>query len=434
MARELAVSQHVCVRPLWPVRTADRSRRLWRDHTPGPAVAPLIDVALAITPDLARELAISQRVCVRPILRRVEDRQTGTTDTVAIPCGSTRDAVCPPCAHKAMVLRMQQCREGWHRDHEPDHDQAEPDDEGDEGDELEDDELEGDGDGQDQVLEDSSARRVRSTRRRQDVPDLPRVPMEQRTIGRTFTARDGTVYRPSMFLTLTLPSYGKVTSTGAPVNPGLYDYRRAALDALHFAKLLDRFWQNLRRCAGYKVQYFSALEPQRRLALHAHAAIRGAIPRALLKQVVTASYVQVWWPAFDQPVYTDRLPVWVDGDYVDPDTGELLPTWRQALDQLDTGPRRDSGACGPVREADRPAGHHRPLRRRGPGDPVSDEVPDQDHRRHPHRRRRCGGSGLPAASGPAARRAPLAAVLVAVCELVALRHPTQERRPRTRPG
>ena len=60
-----------------------------------------------------------------------------------------------------------------------------------------------------------------------------------------------------MFLTLTLPSYGRVTAEGVPVDPERYDYRRAALDALHFPKLVDRFWQNLRRCAGYKVQYFA---------------------------------------------------------------------------------------------------------------------------------------------------------------------------------
>src|SRR5689334_15205218 len=93
------------------------------DTKPEPATAPIIDLARAVAPHLARELAISQKVCVRPILRRVEDRQTGLVDTVAIPCGSTRDTVCPPCAHKAKVLRMQQCAEGWHRDHEPDQDQ-----------------------------------------------------------------------------------------------------------------------------------------------------------------------------------------------------------------------------------------------------------------------------------------------------------------------
>ena len=149
--------------------------------------------------------------------------------------------------------------------------------------------------------DEGGVRRSRSTRRRQDAPDLPRIPMEQRTVGRTFTAADGTVYRPSMFVTLTLPSYGRVRD-GVPVDPAGYDYRRAALDALLFPRLLDRFWQNLRRCAGYRVQYFSAIEAQRRLAPHLHAAIRGAIPRATLKAVVRATYHQVWWPSFEDPV------------------------------------------------------------------------------------------------------------------------------------
>jgi hypothetical protein len=42
-------------------------------------------------------------------------------------------------------------------------------------------------------------------------------------------------------VTLTLGSYGRVTTEGVPVNPATYDYRRAALDALHFPKLVDRF-------------------------------------------------------------------------------------------------------------------------------------------------------------------------------------------------
>ncbi|GAA2109489.1 hypothetical protein GCM10009841_30840 [Microlunatus panaciterrae] len=283
-----------------------------------------LDLAM-ITADMARELAIAQKVCIRPLLRRVEDRQTGTEDLVAIPCGSTRENVCPSCAHKARLLRMQQCAEGWHRTQEPDlstRANADP---------PERQELDDDG-------EQESDRRTRSTLRRQDAPDLPRVPTEDRTVGRVFTTPDGREYRPSMFVTLTLGSYGSVTSTGAPRDPGSYDYRRAALDALHFPKLVDRFWQNLRRSAGYKVQYFAAVEPQRRLAPHLHAAIRGAIPRATLRQVVKATYLQLWWPPFDTPVYVDRLPVWDGHDYVDPATGETLPSWQQALDQLDTDP------------------------------------------------------------------------------------------------
>lgn len=288
-------------------------------------LAAALDTAM-ITADMARELAVAQKVCIRPLLRRVQDRQTGTEDLVAIPCGSTRETVCPSCAHKARILRMQQCAEGWHRTQEPDApDRAADNPQGPEQ------QLDDDG-------EDDSDRRVRSTRRRQDAPDLPRVPVEDRTIGRVFTTPDGREYRPSMFVTLTLGSYGAVTSTGAPQNPDGYDYRHAALDALHFPKLVDRFWQNLRRCAGYKVQYFAAVEPQRRLAPHLHAAIRGAIPRAVVRQVVKATYVQLWWPAFDVPVYVDRLPVWDGHDYVDPTTGEILPTWADALDQLDTDP------------------------------------------------------------------------------------------------
>ena len=110
------------------------------------------------------------------------------------------------------------------------------------------------------------------------------------------------------------------------------------MDALHFPKLVDRLWQNIRRGAGFRVQYFAAIEAQRRLAPHLHAAMRGVITRELLRQVVASTYVQLWWPPFDTPIYVDRLPVWTDGCYVDGDTGEVLPTWEQALDQLDDDP------------------------------------------------------------------------------------------------
>lgn len=275
-----------------------------------------------ITAEMARELALSQKVCIRPLLRRVHDRVADSEDVVALPCGSTREAVCPPCAHKARVLRMQQCTEGWHRVDEPEHHPAEQlDDQGEEEDQAHDEE-----------------RRVRSTRRRQDAPDLPRVPQEDRTVGRVFATPEGREYRPSMFLTLTMPSYGAVTAAGVPANPVHYNYRRQALDALHFPRLVDRFWQNLRRAAGYKVQYFGAVEPQRRLVPHLHAAIRGAIPRATIRQVVAATYLQLWWPSFDWPVYVHRIPVWDGEGYVDGDTGEVLPTWDQALDRLAADP------------------------------------------------------------------------------------------------
>jgi len=46
--------------------------------------------------------------------------------------------------------------------------------------------------------EEDGSRRVRSTRRRQDAVELPRVPMDKRTVGKKFIGRDGRTYRPSL--------------------------------------------------------------------------------------------------------------------------------------------------------------------------------------------------------------------------------------------
>jgi hypothetical protein len=223
---------------------------------------------------------------------------------------------------------MVQCHEGWHLDHEPVTDRAQPTDEHKEllaarADLVTahaDCRAAGDEDSCEQIADsvaelDAELRSLgvrgrltpvdpppkpvkRSTRRRQDAPNLPRRPVERRTVGRVFAGR----YRPSTFLTLTLTldSYGRVDAHGAAVDPDHYDYRRAARDAIHFPALLDRCWQNTRRCVGWDVQYFGTVEPQKRGAPHFHAAIRGAISRAELRQVAAATYHQVWWPAHDQ--------------------------------------------------------------------------------------------------------------------------------------
>src|SRR4051794_23779828 len=106
---------------------------------------------LPVTAGMARQLAVAEKVCVRPVMRTLTDRLTGTTTTVPIPCGSTRESRCPSCAHRARVLRMQQCAEGWHLTDEPEEQPPTDPAEEDEGDQL----ALNDGDGQ---------RRVRSTR------------------------------------------------------------------------------------------------------------------------------------------------------------------------------------------------------------------------------------------------------------------------------
>jgi replication initiator protein RepSA len=132
-------------------------------------------------------------------------------------------------------------------------------------------------------------------------------------------------------------SYGRVDNEGAAADPERYDYRRAARDAIHFRALVDRFWQNTRRCVGWDVQYFGTVEPQKRGAPHFHAAIRGAIPRAELRAITAATYHQVWWPAHDQLLYGgERLPVWDTRAkaFTDLDTGAPLPSWDQACAEL----------------------------------------------------------------------------------------------------
>lgn len=304
----------------------------------------------ALTADAVRDVAAELGVCVRPVLRRVTDRETGATEQVTLPCGSTREPTCAPCAAKARRLRMQQCAEGWHLEDDPleehDHDDGPEDDAG----------------------QEPTSRRVRSTRRRQDVADLPRVPAEHRSIGKAFTAPDGTVYRPSMFVTL--GSYGRIVpGTGTPANPSRYDYRRAAVEALLFPRLFDRWMQNLRRCAGFRVQYFGAIEPQRRLAPHIHLAIRGAIPRHVIRSVTKATYLQLWWPSFDVPVHTDleTMPAWNPAsERVEDANGVPLTSWCEALDELDADPEAQpavvmrfgrqldiKGIIAPSRDADR---------------------------------------------------------------------------------
>src|SRR3954470_4803205 len=295
-----------------------------------------------------RETAVEFGVCVRPLAMRRVNLDTGETEVVDLPCGSTRAAVCPSCAGRARKLRAQQCREGWHLTEDPDltpkpatdnqrdlvkeraHVMNAAADAEDAGDDLTaeacresaqavDEELAATG-VRGQLDPETKPRPVRSTRGRQDAPELPRRPAVKTTLGRTYTdERTGKTFRPSLFVTLTLPSYGPVRRDDhMPVDPTKYDYVRAARDALHFGKLVDRWCQNLRRVAGYDVQYFAVVEPQKRAAPHAHFAIRGTLSRALVKQLTAATYTQVWWPDVEAPVYGDASPpVW------DPDAGDV---------------------------------------------------------------------------------------------------------------
>jgi hypothetical protein len=320
-------------------------------------------MAMPLAREVVKDLAVEHGACIRPIQLRRTNLDTGEVDTVLVPCGHTLAHVCPSCAERARTLRAAQCREGWHLEDEPDiiPDPATDDqkwwiEKRAETQQLRD---QADAAGQDtadldellteldeeitkagmrgKAAPDRPARRHRSTRRRQDAPDLPKRKVSPRTVGKTYSAPDGKTFRPSLFVTLTCGSYGRVGDDGAPADPAAYDYDQAARDALTFAALFDRFIQNLRRYLGYDLQYFAAIEPQKRLAPHVHIAIRGTIARAELRRVLAATYHQVWWPAASVVMFDgDELPVWDEGvgGYLDPATGEVLPTWDQALDAI----------------------------------------------------------------------------------------------------
>ncbi|MDT0331029.1 replication initiator [Nocardiopsis lambiniae] len=333
-------------------------------------------LAQPLAREVAEQVAADHGVCIRPVSLRRTNIATGATEVIDVPCGSTLESRCPACAKRKRSLRRSQCEEGWHLATEP---VVEPDPPTQQQQgwveqratvTAERDRLAATGAAEPEQLaaldaaiadldeeisasglrgsvtrsasSESGPRRVRSTKRRQDAPDLPKRPMTRKTVGRAFTDPDsGKVFRPSLFLTLTLDSYGRVRSDGTPVDFSTYDYRRAARDTLHFSKLVDRFVQNLRRVAGFDVQYFASVEPQRRLAPHLHMATRGTLPRAELRQIAAATYHQVWWPAADTVVYEgENLPAWEEsiGGYVDMTTGQVLPTWDEALDELDADP------------------------------------------------------------------------------------------------
>jgi hypothetical protein len=316
------------------------------------------------TRDAVRAVAEAHGACLHPVQLRRINTETRETEQVLIPCGATLASKCPPCAERAKVLRAAQCTEGWHLETEPIPAAPAPDEvqamwvehraeaqamrdraeaAGQDTGELDELITELDEEIANSCLRGKAdpatqrPRRHRSTRRRHDAPDLPKRKISPRTVGKTYTARDGKVFRPSMFLTLTCPSYGRVSEDGTPADPNGYDYRRAARDALHFAALFDRFTQNLRRVLGYEVQYFATIEPQKRLAPHVHIAMRGTISRAELRQIIAATYHQVWWPPTGTVRFAGEwLPIWHEtaGHYLDPETGEFLPSWDDALDAI----------------------------------------------------------------------------------------------------
>ena len=208
---------------------------------------------------VVRDLAVEHGACIRPVQLRRTNLDTGEVDQVLVPCGHTLASVCPSCAERARSLRAAQCREGWHLEDEPDHrPPTRPP-------------RTSSGGSSSAPRPSSTATRPRRPGRTPPTwtssspswtrrsprracagrctrpgrrggtapPGAARTPRtcpaarsSPRTVGKTYTAPDGKTFRPSMFVTLTCPSYGRVGEDGTPADPAAYDYDRAARDAL----------------------------------------------------------------------------------------------------------------------------------------------------------------------------------------------------------
>jgi hypothetical protein len=310
---------------------------------------------------VVKDLAVEHSACIRPIQLRRTDLATGEVATVLVPCGHTLASVCPSCAERAKNLRAAQCREGWHLDQEP---VIEPDDPTDEqawliqtradaqaardtaeahGEDVTgwdeeladlDDEINNAG-MRGNVLPKRPVRRHRSTRRRQDAPPLPKRATRARSARPTPRRTARPSGRRCSSRSLVRPTGGSRPMGRRPTRPPTTTSRRRATRCTSPRSSTG----SCRTCAG---------SPDTTSSTSPRSSRNGAWPRtstsqcaapshAELRKVIAATYHQVWWPSTDT-VYFDgsHLPVWDEdkATYLDPATGELLPTWDEALDAI----------------------------------------------------------------------------------------------------
>ena len=234
------------------------------------------------------------------------------------------------------------------------------------------------------VMPATTARRHRSTRRRQDSPDLPRRKMAPGTIGKTYTSPGRQDVPPVDVPHLDLPQLRAGPRGRHPGRPGrlrlpVGGAGRAALrGAVRPVHPEPAPLPRLRRPVLRRHRTAAAPRPARphRDPRHLlpHRAAPG--PRRDLSPGLVAARTEV--------KYADgELPVWheASGNYLDPATGELLPTWDQALDAI--GDARRAAARGQVRGQVRRPGRPGRITRHQPVHRLPDQVPHQAPRRLP---------------------------------------------------
>ncbi|WP_330359721.1 MULTISPECIES: replication initiator [Nocardiopsis] len=76
-------------------------------------------LAQPLAREVAEQAAADHGVCIRPVSLRRTDTATGATEVIDVPCGSKLESRCPACAKRERSLRRTQREEGWHLAEEP---------------------------------------------------------------------------------------------------------------------------------------------------------------------------------------------------------------------------------------------------------------------------------------------------------------------------
>jgi hypothetical protein len=207
-------------------------------------------MAMPLARQVVKDLAVEHGACIRPIQLRRTSTDTGQVDTVLVPCGHTLASglpcmrrTCPDPARRPMPGRVAprgRTRPDSGQGHRPPA-------------------ALGGLRAEAQQMRDPAATAGRNTTDLNELireldaeitkagvrgkvrtgandaaaplnqatagcPDLPKRKVSARTVGKTYTAPDAKTFRPSLFVTLTCPSYGRVRDDGTPAGPASYDY------------------------------------------------------------------------------------------------------------------------------------------------------------------------------------------------------------------
>ena len=160
-------------------------------------------------------------------------------------------------------------------------------------------------------------------------PTCPAARSIPARVGKTYTAPDGKTFRPSMFVTLTCPSYGRVDHRGVPVDParlrlrpgraGRADLRRAVRPVHPEPAPLPRPRRAVLRRRRTPAQAGPA-HPHRHPRHHRPRRTPQGAGRHLPPGLVARHTASNTTTATSCPSGTTR-----PAGYVDPATGEVLP-------------------------------------------------------------------------------------------------------------